>query len=74
VPPAAQAREMLLMGLRINEGIDLARLGALAGKPIEQGRIDALAALGLAETSAGRLRATAAGRRVLNSLIAELAD
>ncbi len=74
VPPAAQAREMLLMGLRINEGIDLARHRKLAGKPIEQGRIDALVALGLAETSGGRLRATAAGRRVLNALIAELAD
>ena len=33
-----------------------------------------LAALGLVETSHGRLRATGAGRRVLNALIAELAD
>jgi putative oxygen-independent coproporphyrinogen III oxidase len=74
VPPSAQAREMLLMGLRINEGIDLVRHAILAGKPIEQARIESLAALGLAETSNGRLRATAAGRRVLNSLIGELAD
>lgn len=74
VPPAAQAREMLLMGLRINEGIDLARHEKLAGKPIEQDRIEAFAALGLTETSDGRLRATAAGRRVLNAVIAELAD
>jgi putative oxygen-independent coproporphyrinogen III oxidase len=74
VPPSAQARELLLMGLRINEGIDLTRHGALAGKPIEQTHIEALTALGLAETSDGRLWATPAGRRVLNSLIAELAD
>jgi oxygen-independent coproporphyrinogen-3 oxidase len=74
VPPSAQAREMLLMGLRINEGIHLARYEALAGKPVEQKRIEALAALGLATQSNGHLMATAAGRRVLNSLIAELAD
>jgi oxygen-independent coproporphyrinogen-3 oxidase len=74
VPLSAQAREMLLMGLRINEGIDLARYEALAGKPVEQKRIEALAELGLARQSNGHLMATAAGRRVLNALIAELAD
>ena len=74
VPPSAQAREMLLMGLRVSEGIDLARYATLAGQAIAAERIAGLAALGLVETSHGRLRATGAGRRVLNALIAELAD
>lgn len=73
--PAAQAREMLLMGLRIDEGIDLNRYEALAGKSMDQSKITAMADLGLVEMRGNaRLAATRAGRRLLNAVIAELAD
>ncbi|MYZ47414.1 radical SAM family heme chaperone HemW [Propylenella binzhouense] len=68
------ADEMLLMGLRLREGIDLGRHAGLAGRGLDAGRIAGLADLGLVETTAeGRLRATAAGALVLNRLVAELA-
>lgn len=73
VAPADQAREMLLMGLRLTEGIDPARYEMLAGAPLDSTRIDLLAASGFIERHANRLRATRKGRLVLNALIAELA-
>jgi putative oxygen-independent coproporphyrinogen III oxidase len=73
--PEMQAREMLLMGLRIDEGIDLNRYEALAGKTMDQNKITAMADLGMVKMRGNaRLAATQAGRRVLNALIAELAD
>ncbi len=72
---AAQAREMLLMGLRIEEGIDLTRYEYLVGRPMAQDRITAMADLGFVEMRSNtRLAATKAGRRLLNAVIAELAD
>ena len=73
VPPAEQASEYLLMGLRVSEGIDLGRYEALAGRPIDPLKIAGLKSMGLVERENRRLRATADGRRVLNALIAELA-
>jgi putative oxygen-independent coproporphyrinogen III oxidase len=75
VDQASQARELLLMGLRIPEGIDLDRYANLAGKSMAQDRITALTDLGLLVMRGNhRLAATQAGRRVLNAVIAELAD
>ena len=74
VPPTSQAREQLLMGLRINEGIDLKRYQALAGRAMSQDRIEALKVLGFVKQTGDRLSATQTGRRVLNAVIAELAD
>jgi putative oxygen-independent coproporphyrinogen III oxidase len=72
---ASQAREMLLMGLRIDEGIDLNRYETLAGKSMDQSKITAMADLGLVQMRGNaRLAATQAGRRLLNAVIAELAD
>lgn len=71
VSPADQADEYLLMGLRLAEGVDLDRHGRLGGT-LDRARIDALAAAGLVERHGRRLRVTAEGRLVLNSLIAEL--
>ncbi|MBL8908779.1 MAG: coproporphyrinogen III oxidase [Rhizobiales bacterium] len=68
-----QADEMLLMGMRVSEGIDLGRYERLAGRPLGQTRIDDLAALGLVAQSGRRLKATAKGRRLLNAVIGELA-
>ena len=72
VPPADQASEYLLMGLRISEGIDLDRYAALAGREIDSGKIAGLKSMGLIKRQGSRLRATADGRKLLNALIAEL--
>lgn len=70
----AQCDEMLLMGLRLAEGLDLARHEALAGKPIDGGKMRAMIDLGMVEpVGNARIRATRAGRMVLDSVIAELA-
>ncbi|ACL55078.1 radical SAM family heme chaperone HemW [Methylobacterium nodulans] len=72
--PAEEADEFLLMGLRLAEGIDPARFAALAGRPIDRGRLDALVQEGLiALTGSGRIAATPKGAPVLNALVAELA-
>jgi len=65
---------MLLMGLRISEGIDLQAYARLSNRPISSGRIAALIDLGLVRHENARLRATPAGRKILNAVIAELAD
>jgi oxygen-independent coproporphyrinogen-3 oxidase len=68
-----QADEMLLMGLRIAEGIDLGRYQSLAGHTLDQDKIEALSVLELVAQNGARLSATARGRRLLNAVIAELA-
>jgi putative oxygen-independent coproporphyrinogen III oxidase len=70
-----QGEEYLLMGLRLGEGIELARYTRLAGQPIDGAKLDRLVDGGFLARSAdqSRIAATAAGRRVLNALIAELA-
>ncbi|MFP3942730.1 MAG: radical SAM family heme chaperone HemW [Alphaproteobacteria bacterium] len=70
-----QGREFLLMGLRLAEGVDLARYEALAGAPLDADRVAALTEEGLLRAMPGRrLAATAAGRLLLNAVIAELVD
>jgi oxygen-independent coproporphyrinogen-3 oxidase len=66
------AEEYLLMGLRLAEGIDLARLAELGGA-IDERRIAALEADGLVTRDDTRLAATLRGRLLLNRLILELA-
>ena len=69
-----QADELLLMGLRLAEGIELARYADVAGKPLDPERIADLAQGGLIETTPnGRLRVTAAGFPVLDAVVADLA-
>ncbi len=69
-----QATEYLLMGLRISEGIDTGRYEALAGRPADPVKLAELESLGLVSREDSRLRATPAGRRVLNAVIQELAN
>jgi oxygen-independent coproporphyrinogen-3 oxidase len=72
---AEEADEALLMGLRLVEGIDLSRLAAATGLSPRDGVIDELAELQLVERlGAGRLRATASGRMVLNEIVLRLAQ
>ena len=77
IDAASAAQEALLMGLRLAEGIEAARFERQTGLPLEQA-IDAsrrrkLVAAGLVAEASQGLRATPAGLRVLNSVIAELA-
>jgi len=72
--PEDQAAECVLMGLRLSEGIDLARVARLRGRPVPDERLAALEGDGLLLRGQGRLMATASGRLVLNSLIAALLD
>lgn len=69
-----QGDELLLMGLRLVEGLDLARYEILTGKSLNQAVLDDLAKDGLIESiSNTRLRATQSGRMVLNTLVSTLA-
>jgi len=68
-----QADELLLMGLRLREGIDLARYAALAGRDLDPVRIASLAAEDMSEVRHGRLRVTAGGFAVLDAIVADLA-
>lgn len=72
--PPVQADEMLLMGLRLVEGLDLARHEALGGAGIDSGKLQAMIDLGMIERIGNaRVRATARGRMLLDAVIAELA-
>ncbi|TWG91342.1 oxygen-independent coproporphyrinogen-3 oxidase [Mesorhizobium sp. J18] len=69
-----EADELLLMGLRLAEGIDLARYEALAGRPLASERIAVLQEEHLvAPIGNSRLRATPAGMIVLDAVVADLA-
>jgi putative oxygen-independent coproporphyrinogen III oxidase len=69
-----RADEFLLMGLRLAEGIDLARYQRIAGRALDPERIAMLHRHGLVETShAGRLRVTRPGFPLLDAVVADLA-
>ncbi|HEX8829436.1 MAG TPA: coproporphyrinogen-III oxidase family protein, partial [Xanthobacteraceae bacterium] len=71
---AERADEYLLMGLRLAEGIDLARYERIAGRTLDPSRIAMLHRHGLVETSpAGRLRVTPPGFPLLDAVVADLA-
>ncbi len=67
-----QASELLLMGLRLTEGVSLSRYAALAGKPLEGERVENLIDLGIIKREGDILRVLPQGRMVLNSVLAEL--
>lgn len=69
-----EADEFLLMGLRLVEGIDLARYEQLSGKSLSSARLAILQGEGLvAPIGNSRLRATAEGMIVLDAVVADLA-
>lgn len=70
--PLAEAEERLLMGLRTVEGVAWESLAPL-GISRQSRRLETFAAAGLIETDAAGVKATAAGRLVLDRLTAELA-
>lgn len=69
-----QADELLLMGLRLREGVDLARWQALSGRSPDPKREEALLEYGFIERLGNsRLRCTPAGMLILDSVVADLA-
>ena len=72
VAPGEQAVEMAMMGLRLTEGIDLARYAALAGRSMPGEALAELGELGLARVRDGRLAVTSAGRAVLDAVLRRL--
>ena len=72
----ARAREALMMGLRLREGVPRARFRARTGRSLETalapGRLGPLVDGGFIEFDAVGLRATAAGWRVLDAVLADL--
>ena len=74
--PDEQGREMLMMGLRLAEGVADARLGERTGcdpdRVIDRNARARLIDAGYLKCRDGRLSATAAGRPLLNSLLVEL--
>ena len=69
-----EADEFLLMGLRLVEGIDVARYEALSGRPLSERRLSMLQEERLVEpVGNSRLRATPAGMIVLDAVVADLA-
>lgn len=74
VPPADQASEYLLMGMRIAEGIDMDRYATLAGREIDSSKLAGMKSMGLVRRNGQRVMATADGRKLLNAVIAELAS
>ena len=72
IEPRDQAAEYAMMGLRLTEGISLDRYARLSGSPLDTGRIEALVSSGHLSSAEGRLRSTAKGRIVLNTVLSEL--
>lgn len=64
--------EFLLMGLRLREGISSQRFHALAGFDLPAAKLAYLIDLGMLEREGDKIRATAKGRPILNSVLLEL--
>ena len=75
IEPATALEEMLMIGLRLEEGIARERLEAFAGSSIEAlfgTRLGRLVGAGFLALDSERLAATAAGRQRLNAVLAAL--
>ena len=76
IGPRDRAREMLLMGLRLTEGIDAARFAARTGMPLDDALdpsvLDQALEADYLTYAGGRLAATAEGRLRLDALLRQL--
>lgn len=74
--PADKGVEALLMGLRLKEGIDCARIAALAERPfdtlVDARAVARLSSQGLLARDTKRLRVTAPGMLLLDGILAEI--
>jgi putative oxygen-independent coproporphyrinogen III oxidase len=67
------ANEILLMGLRVAEGVDIARIEAARGSPFDRDVLAWLLNEELVTHANGRLALTKSGRPLANKIVAELA-
>ncbi len=74
--PSERATEALLMGLRLGEGVDLARIAALSGLAVDRlvndRAVAHLAGHGLIARDGDRLRVREAGMLLLDGILAEI--
>ena len=72
--PRERAVEALVMGLRLSEGVDLARIVERSGhsQPVHQGAVARLSNLGLVVLERARLRVTERGFGVLDAILTEV--
>jgi coproporphyrinogen III oxidase-like Fe-S oxidoreductase len=69
-----QASELLLMGLRLKEGVDPNRYLALCGREIDKTAISELTELGLLKTEERRIIVSDQGFMVLNGVLRRLLE
>ncbi len=72
VSPAEQGDEMMLMGLRLEEGVPLSRYTRLTGRSIDETRIESLVRDGFLVRNGDRISTTQQGRLVLDALLGRL--
>ncbi|GAA5076218.1 radical SAM family heme chaperone HemW [Roseibacterium beibuensis] len=72
VSPEDQGTEYLMMGLRLAEGIDLARYQRMTGDALDTTHLKPLIEDGFLEIIGSRLRTTDAGRPLLNAILRDL--
>lgn len=72
VSAGEQGDEMMLMGLRLKEGVSLARYERLTGHALDEARVKSLVGQGLLAQSGDRIAATPEGRLVLNGVLGRL--
>jgi oxygen-independent coproporphyrinogen-3 oxidase len=68
----AQAQELLMMGLRLKEGVDLQRFAALNGSPLPKQRITELGDMGMVDTKNERLIVLDQSVILLNAILSQL--
>ncbi len=68
-----QAEEMVLMGLRLSEGMDVHRLQARTGYSLQPAKLAELEEEGLLLKEGSRVRVTGRGRLVLNAIVETIA-
>jgi oxygen-independent coproporphyrinogen-3 oxidase len=72
VSASEQGDEMMLMGLRLEEGVSLARYERLTGRALESVRVESLIRDGALTRHGDIIKATPEGRLVLNGVLARL--
>ncbi len=70
--PLEIARELLAMGLRAAEGVDLRRVETVSGTPVPRDKIAVFVEKGWAEMAGAELRLTASGRLLADAITAAL--
>lgn len=72
--PEDRAREMMIMGLRLNEGVELSRYNRIAGQAVSATRLQDLINSDLLRIQDGHIRTSPVGRMVLNWVLTRLFD